>query len=187
MSDEVNDFGRAEVFDVEAIGRPGNRRFRLFAISPRGTASLWMERDQIDRLNIFLEQLLAQITGVITLRLEAQARKPRAPHAPDDFPDSPEVEFQVGRLEIEYREVEERFFFRATPIEVVERDGELFAVEGTESLFAVNISRTQASFLSAHINAILAGGRPRCPFCNQPMQAEHECVKQNGYHPASLN
>jgi len=187
MSDELHDFGRAEVFDAEAIGRPGNRRFRLFAISPRGAASLWLERDQIDRLNIFLEQLLAQITGVMTLRLEAQARAPRAPSAPDDFPDSPDVEFQVGRLEIEYREADERFYFRATPIEVVERDGELYAVEGATPLFAVNISRTQASFLSAHINATLAGGRPRCPFCNQPMQSDHLCVKVNGYHPASLN
>src|SRR5579862_7258067 len=138
--DELHDFGRAELFDAEAIGRPGERKFRLIARSGRHTASLWLERDQLDRLNIFLEQLLSQITGAPTLRPEAQARA-NAPSAPDDFPDSPEVDFQVGRLEIEYDQDTERFAFRAAPLIVLERDGELFIVEGNELQFSVSVSR----------------------------------------------
>src|SRR5579875_53347 len=167
--DELHDFGRADYFDAEAIGRPGERRFRLLARSGRHTASLWLERDQLDRLNIFLEQLLSQITGAPTLRPEAQASS-SAPTAPDDFPDSPEVEFQVGRLEIEYNQDTQRFAFRAAPLEVLERDGELYVVEGSELQFSVTVSRSQVVVLYAHIGATLAAGRPRCPFCRQPMQ-----------------
>src|SRR5262244_282316 len=48
MSNEPHDFGRAELLDAEAIGQPGSRRFRLFARSGRGSAVLWMEREQLE-------------------------------------------------------------------------------------------------------------------------------------------
>ena len=59
----MHDFGRAELFDAEAIGQPGNRRFRIFARSPYGSATLWMEREQLEALSLAVDKLLAQVSG----------------------------------------------------------------------------------------------------------------------------
>ena len=91
MGDEFYDFGRAEIFDAESIGEPGSRRFRIFVRSPRGTASLWLERDQLETLGSLIEKVLAKTTGVMTLRAEAQAEPTPPPGAPDDFPSEPDV------------------------------------------------------------------------------------------------
>ena len=73
MSDDLQELGRAELLDAEAIGQPGNRRFRIYARSSRGTASLWLEREQMEALSLAIDQLLAQAAGGMVLRAEAQA------------------------------------------------------------------------------------------------------------------
>lgn len=187
MSSELRDFGHAEILDAEAIGQPGNRRFRLFARSPRGTASLWLEREQMEALSLALDRLLAEISGGMVLRKEAQADLAKPPGAPADFPEEPEVDFRVAQLTIGFDEDENVILVLATPLLLEERDGELVQREDAEPQFAARISRQQATRLSGHITGALAGGRPRCPLCGQPMDANHVCVKQNGYHPVELN
>ncbi len=187
MGDEFYDFGHAEVFDAESIGEPGARRFRIFVRSRQGAASLWLERDQLETLGALIEKVLAQSTGVMTLRAEAQATPTPPPGPPDDFPREPDVEFLVGPMQLGYDDDAEELLLRATPIELEERDGELFASEGDEPRFAVLFTRQQAQHLCASINSLMLMGRPRCPFCNRPMGPGHVCAKQNGYHPVGLN
>ena len=69
MSEDQIDFGRAQLLGAEAIGEPGNRRFRIYARSLRGSASLWLEREQLDALGQALEQLIARITSGMALRI----------------------------------------------------------------------------------------------------------------------
>ncbi len=188
MAGERYDFGDAEVLGVEAIGQPGNRRFRLFALSRGGlSASLWMEREHMEALAAGIDRLLAQVSGRVMLRPEAQAEPAPAPHAPPDFPKHPDVEFQIGQLQLGYDDEDDRILMRAAPLEVIERDGELEARDNVEPAFSVWLSQTSATRLSVHISATLAGGRPRCPLCRRPMHDGHVCEKQNGYHPVGLN
>jgi uncharacterized repeat protein (TIGR03847 family) len=187
MSDEMQDFGRAELFDAEAIGQPGSRRFRLFARSPHGSASLWMEREQLEALSLAMDKLLAQVSGGDILRPEAMANVTPPPGAPSDFPENPLLEFQVANMQLGYDEDRELVLVRAAPLELVEREGELIVSEDVEMLFSILISRNQALRLSQHIVSILATGRPRCPFCGRPMDNPHVCEKQNGFHPVALN
>jgi uncharacterized repeat protein (TIGR03847 family) len=188
MASERNDFGEAELLDVEAIGQPGARRFRLFALGRQGRgASLWMEREQLEALAVAIDRVLAQVSGRMVLRPEAQAVSAPAPHAPSDFPKHPDVEFQVGQMQIGYDEDDDRIVLRASPLEVTERDGELEVNEDAEPAFAVALSQPHATRLSIHISAVLSGGRPRCPLCGRPMNGGHICEKQNGYHPVGLN
>lgn len=188
MAGEHYDFGNADIVDVESVGQPGNRRFRLFAESPRGlTASLWMEREQMEALAVAIDRLLAQVSGRVVLRPEAQASSGPPPSAPPDFPRRPDIEFQVGQLQLGYDEDDDRVVLRAAPLEVIERDGDLEVREDVEPEFAVSLSQTHATRLSVHITNVLGAGRPRCPLCGRPMSAGHVCEKQNGYHPVSLN
>ncbi|MEO7000158.1 MAG: DUF3090 family protein, partial [Ktedonobacterales bacterium] len=152
-----------------------------------GTASLWLEREQMDALSTAFEQLLSQVSGVVTLRAEAQANPDPVPGAPDDFPVAPDLDFPVGQMQIGYDEDNDRILVRAAPLELIEEEDVLTVREDSEPLFTTIISRSQATRLIAHINAVLAGGRPRCPFCGRPMQGTHVCDKQNGFHPPSLN
>jgi uncharacterized repeat protein (TIGR03847 family) len=187
MSDEQRDFGQAELFDAEAIGQPGNRRFRLYYRSHRGTASLWLEREQMEALSLAIDQMLAQISGGDVLRPEALANPPTPPSAPPDFPEHPDVEFRVAQMQLGYDEDGDRIILRAAPLELVEQDGELAVREDVEPQFSASISRAQATRVSSHIVGILASGRPRCPFCGRPMQEKHVCEKQNGFHPVGMN
>lgn len=182
-----HDFGHADILDAEAIGQPGARRFRIFVRSSRGDASLWMERDQLENLMEALEKVLAQTTGVMTLRAEAAANPTPPPGAPDDFPSSPDVEFQAGPMRLAYDEDDEELQLRVMPLELIEEDGELVAREDEENAFSVIFSRSQAQHLCSSVNSLTLLGRPRCPFCGPPMQARHFCEKQNGFHPANLN
>jgi uncharacterized repeat protein (TIGR03847 family) len=187
MSSELFDFGRADLLDAEAIGQPGSRRFRVFARSPRGTASLWLEREHMEALSLALDRLLAEITGGMLLRAEAQANVPTPPGAPSDFPEEPDVDFRVAQLTIGFDEDEGAIVLLATPLLLEEQDGELVQRDDAEPQFAARMSQQQAMRLTTHIAGALAGGRPRCPLCGQPMDSNHVCVKQNGYHPVELN
>lgn len=188
MNDELFDLGRAELFDAEAIGQPGNRRFRLYARSQRGTASLWLEREQLERLSLAIDQVLAEISGGEMLRPEAMANVMLPPGAPDDFPVQPDIEFQVSAMQLGYDEDHDVMLLRAAPLELIEQDdGELTVREDVEPQFSALMSRGQAMQLNSHILNILASGRPRCPFCGRPMEEKHVCEKQNGYHPVGLN
>jgi uncharacterized protein with PIN domain len=90
-------------------------------------------------------------------------------------------------MQLGYDDDDEEMLLRATPLEVVERDGEFYAREGDEPLFSVLFTRQQAQQLCSSINSLMLMGRPRCPFCNRPMSEGHICEKQNGYHPVALN
>ncbi len=187
MSRERYDFGRVELLDAEAIGKPGQRRFRLFARGHGRAAVLWVEREQLAALGDALDQALAQISGEEVLRPLAQAAAPEAPGAPADFPAHPDVEFQVGQLSLGYDDRENVLLLLAAPIRIIDEEEPGEQGELRDPEFAARFTRDQANTLSRHIQGILASGRPRCPFCGAPLGPEpHACPKQNGHHPVEI-
>lgn len=187
MSDDQVEFGPAQLIGAESIGEQGNRRFRIYIRGSRGTASLWLEREQLDELGRVMEKLVASMTSGLPLRIEASANAPKLPPAPANFPEEPTIEFPIGNMQIGYDKERDRAILQAGPLVLIERDGEYFAPDEQYFPFSVEFSRHQAQQLTLHIRGIVAAGRPRCPFCNRPMGPNHLCEKVNGYHPASLN
>jgi uncharacterized repeat protein (TIGR03847 family) len=186
MNDDPLDLGRAELIGAEAIGQPGNRRFRVFARSRRGAASLWMEREQMEALAAAIDQLLAESSNSLVLRPVVQANAPTPPGAPNDFPAHADVDFRVGQLQVGYDEDHEIVLLRAEALRVIEPGEDVEDIEFNPQ-FSAYLARGQARRLSDHITGVLTGGRPRCPLCGMPMQPEHVCEKMNGFHPAGLN
>ncbi|HLW00996.1 MAG TPA: DUF3090 family protein [Ktedonobacterales bacterium] len=188
MSREAYDFGRVDLLDAEAIGRPGRRRFRLFARARGRTAGLWIEREQLQALADAIDQVLAQLPGGETFRNLLPSQTEEVPSAPSDFPAHPDIEFQIGELSLGYDERDNVLAILATPIEVLEEEGgEMRAQRSEEPGFAARFSRDQASKLSQHIQGILSAGRPRCNLCGAPLGPEpHACPKQNGHHPIEI-
>lgn len=155
----------AERIQVEAIGEPGSRRFRLLSIVNGQTYAIWMEKQQVQALGLALEQMLE-----------------RLPDAGLVLPDNPGLaefdretrkQFRVGRMELGYDESEDR-------IVVVAHD--LNSQDDADAAFACRMTREQARDLSAEAAAVVAAGRPRCTMCGEPMDPEgHVCPQQNGH------
>jgi hypothetical protein len=118
------ELGPVWLLGADAVGRPGQRRFRLFVQSARGSAILWMEKEQLNSLSLSLDSVLAHLTEGQVLRIEARSgEQPQPGKMPADFPRVPTHELQVGQLKLGYDEDRDVFLISAIPLEL-EIEGE---------------------------------------------------------------
>lgn len=182
----TRDLGVAHILGAEAIGQPGQRRFRLFTRTRTSSAILWMEKEQLLNLSLVIDRMLAQISEGRILRVEAQAGSP--PNAggelPADFPARPDYDFRVGQLRLSFEGEQETFGLMAVPFEIEEdTQGEPQIILQSEDALSFLFTIEQAQQLSNRITSLVnRGGRPVCPLCNTPLDGgPHACVKQNGH------
>ncbi|MBV9614152.1 MAG: DUF3090 family protein [Ktedonobacteraceae bacterium] len=178
------ELGPVWLLGADAVGRPGQRRFRLFVQSARGSAILWMEKEQLNSLSLSLDRVLAHLTEGQVLRVEAQVGERAQPgKMPPDFPRTPTYEFQVGQMNLGYDEDRDIFLLAMTPLEIEMEPGQEPQVvlrEDEEVSFL--FSQEDARELSISISAVVSAGRPVCPLCHTPLDGgPHACVKQNGH------
>ena len=171
MADEFiqrGNVGDAEKIRAEAIGEPGNRRFRLIASVQGETVIVWMEKQQLQALGLALEQMLEQ--------LPSRGPELKASDVPLEFNTETRRQFRVGRMELGYDEAVDRILISAHDMQE--------ETDESRSALDVGISRGQARQLSAEASIVVAAGRPRCPMCGQPMDPGiHVCPQQNGHLP----
>lgn len=178
--------GAVEILGADALGQPGQRRFCIFVRGRRGTALMWMEKEQLNRLSLTLDKVLAQLTEGQVLRTEAQAGGRPAPTGlPADFPRTPEYDFRTSQMSLTYNESDTLFTFTIAPVEIFLEAGqeEPQALIHEEDAISFLFTHKQAQELSSNITLLLSGGRPVCPLCHTPLDGgPHACVKQNGHH-----
>ncbi|MEO8458864.1 MAG: DUF3090 family protein [Chloroflexota bacterium] len=158
------DFGTARAIDAAAYGQPGSRTFQLRVIgSNLESASLWMEKQQMQALNLALTQVLAQM-----------GRPNANPDSAATFPEGADHDFRVGRMAIG---------FDATSGTVVLHVFDLTKDEDDEEPdMQVRITGDACAALNGRLQEIIASGRPQCPLCGAPMDASgHACVRSNGH------
>ena len=178
------DLGPIEIVGAEAIGQPGQRRFRLFAMIHNISVALWMEKEQLNNLSIALDRILAQLTEGRILRTEAQASPPTPPRgAPANFPAKPEFEFQVGQLRISYDERRNMLILTSIPLGIVMEPGqEPEVILRDDDKLSFRFTLQQAKELASSITILVSTGRPICPLCRAPLDGgPHACAKQNGH------
>lgn len=155
----------AERIQVEAIGEPGSRRFRLLSIVNGQTYAVWMEKQQVQALGLALEQMLERLPAAGPVLADNPGLT--------EFDRETRKQFRVGRMELGYDDTEDR-------IVVVAHD--LNSQDDADAAFACRMTREQAQDLSAEAAAVVAAGRPRCTMCGEPMDPEgHVCPQQNGH------
>ncbi len=179
------DLGTTRILGAEAVGQPGQRRFRLYAQGTRGSIVMWMEKEQLNSLSLALDRALAQLTEGQVLRIEASREQSQSTSAmPGEFPRYPTHEFQVGQLTLAYDNGNDEFVLSAVPLEVfLERgpDPDLEALTDEDAVL-FRFKQEQARQLSSAIVDIVRAGRPTCPYCGMPLDGgPHSCVKQNGH------
>lgn len=178
------DLGPVRLLGAEAVGQPGQRRFRLFALAGATSVVMWMEKEQLNNLSIALDRILAQLTEGRILRTEAQAALPPRPEAmPPGFPQKPDFEFQVGQLRISYEEDRNLLVLISVPLEILmERGRDPQVIIREDEAVSLRFTMQQAQELTSTINILVSSGRPVCPLCHTPLDGgPHACVKQNGH------
>ena len=167
------DFGLVEAVDAEAVGPPGQRTFRLRARVAGSYASLWMEKEQLLTLGRSFSQVLAErsrLRGLPATPVEEMG----------NFPQRPDVDFQIARLGLDFDQDAERLIVLADDGAALER--------GDSPTFRMEMVRAQALAVIRRIEQVVAAGRPLCPLCRQPLNLAgdaHFCPPTNG-HSAEL-
>ena len=167
------DFGLVSAADAEAIGVPGERTFRLRAITANSRVAFWMEKEQLATVGRGISRLLAERAGQ---RTEA----PAEPAQLDDFGGDADVDVHVVRLGLDFETDSELVIVLADDREALER--------GDTPAFRMEISREVARRLVSSISQVVAAGRPLCPLCGRPLEGDgqHFCPGSNG-HSAELD
>jgi uncharacterized repeat protein (TIGR03847 family) len=158
---------------TDAIGQPGKRVFYIQGWSESRTATVIVEKIQIQSLAVGLEQFLAEI----------QERNPELPDAPGDFIEekmhiSPPVDplFRVGELGLGYDADNDLVVLVAREIVAEESD------PADASVVRFWCTREQIRAMCHWGMELASRGRATCPQCGQPMEPEgHFCPKRNGH------
>ncbi len=167
----THDLGLLIHVSAEAIGEPGQRRFRLRALNAGGdSASLWLEKEQLSALGEALEGILKS-EGYRYERAPLELALEDPP-----FPLSVTSELRAVRLSLGLNRDEGAIVVQGS--DSVEEDDP----EG--STISVRFDYRRAHELRIQIVEVVAAGRPPCPLCTAPLDpAGHVCVRRNGHHP----
>ena len=145
-----------------AVGPPGKRVFYLQARHGKHVVSLRLEKTQVAALVAYLAGMLADMPPPADI-----------PNTGMELIEPVVAEWVVGSLGVTYDEEADRVVIMAE--ELVE--------EGEEAARArITATREQVAALSVHGAEAVAAGRPPCPLCGQPLDAEgHTCPRLNGH------
>ena len=165
------EFGLGRGVDAQSFGQPGQRTFRLRIVGEQGeSASLWMEKEQMQALSIALKQMLSQLE---------YSEEPPPPSVPE-FPVVAEHDFRVGRMGMGFHSVDRSVVLYTYELGANDED------EAEPSL-RVRLTQEQSASLGAQLDDIISGGRPVCPLCGLPMDAGgHACVRSNGHSKQAI-
>jgi uncharacterized repeat protein (TIGR03847 family) len=159
------DLGTARAVDAQTFGDPGERTFRLRVIGTSDqSASLWMEKQQFQALNLAFAQMLAQLN---------YEENPTLPEL-SDFPVAAQHDFRVGRIGLGYDTSNKTFVLDAYEVGAQE--------EETEATVRIRLTPDHCASLVGQLSDIVAKGRPLCPLCGASIDAgRHVCIRANGH------
>lgn len=168
MAGQMQDFDRVHRLDPDAVGIPGQRRFRLVVQNDQDTAFLWLEKEQLQALGLAVDQLLTPVKAIWTREGEAISVASNR-----SFDGSASVELQVGRLGLGFDENTNEYILVAHDVESDADD---------PPSFQCRCPRAVISRLSESIASLTSAGRPRCPVCGSPLDdSTHFCPGSNGH------
>jgi uncharacterized repeat protein (TIGR03847 family) len=185
MARVVHSYDDPDRFVAGTVGEPGARTFFLQARGGARLTSVACEKEQVmalaERLDVMLDEVARRFD-----------RQPSAPVGVDDTDplEQPiEEEFRAGTMTLAWEADAERVVIEVFAVVVgteaglEESDPVTAALESDDGeVFIVRISEEQARAFARRAVALVASGRPACPFCGRPIDPEgHICPRANGY------
>jgi uncharacterized repeat protein (TIGR03847 family) len=170
------ELGIVDRITADAVGEPGMRTFYLQARAGTELVTVIVEKEQVELL---ARSVLELATDVTPEEVEGDEEESLTLEEPVD------PRWRAGRLSIGFDDQQDRFLLEIdeyVPEVEDEDDPRSLLVEEPESI-SLWASREQMLALARHGTAVAARGRPRCPFCGNPMDPEgHVCPATNGHH-----
>jgi uncharacterized repeat protein (TIGR03847 family) len=193
----VHRYDAPDRFVAGTVGQPGERTFFLQARQGNRITSVACEKQQVSVLAEHLDKVLDEVVRRSAGEIDVP---PASTKARDVDPlDAPITEeFRVGTMTIAWdptidRIVIELFSNVDTDAEETEGDPATGPAAdepdpdtiSADEVFVVKITASYARDFVARAQALVAAGRPPCPFCLQPLDANgHICPRANGYRRA---
>jgi uncharacterized repeat protein (TIGR03847 family) len=186
MARIVFEYDPPERFVAGTVGEPGSRTFFLQARGNGRVTSVSLEKAQVsvlaERVDALLDEVVRRSAG------EAGVPAVTPADASDTAPlDAPiEEEFRVGTMALAWDSDDEVVVIEAQAITEDEDDDEppLITDEDEDGppLLRVRLDGSAARAFVSRAQAVVAAGRPPCPFCGGPLDAGgHVCPRANGY------
>jgi len=185
MARVVHSYDDPDRFVAGTVGEPGARTFFLQARAGVRLTSVACEKEQVmalaERLDVMLDEVARRFD-----------RDPVTPNGVDDTDplEQPiEEEFRAGTMTLAWEADAERVVIEVFAVvtgeqaELEEADPVQAAMDAEDAeVFIVRISEEQARAFARRAVALVASGRPSCPFCGRPIDADgHICPRANGY------
>lgn len=164
-------FDEPDRFVAGCVGAPGSRAFYLQARKGDALLSVGLEKSQVAVLVARLDDLLDAV----------EADPPD--REPDVALDEPVVEaFRVGALALAWDVTDSTVVIEAQPLSA---DDDFVELPDDEpdgpDVLRVRMRPAAARGFVRGATALLAAGRPACPFCGQPLDPQgHFCTRRNG-------
>ena len=172
MSSQKWSFDQPDRFIVGTIGAPGEREFYFQVRQKNILISLATEKSQATAL-------AERITTIIREIKKSAPLSAVNPAPVDDLPlELPlDSEFVVGAIGIAFDPslLEIEISFRA-------EDGDEVEDEDSGPIVEIHLDLSMALAFAQRTMALVAAGRPLCPFCISPIDPRgHLCPRANGY------
>ncbi len=168
------------VASIEALtfGEPGLRTFCLDARSGAASCSVWMEKEQLLQLGVYLQDMMD--------RLSQEERDKESDPREDSWSGGDlNVDFKAGQMLLSYDQDSNAFYLQAYERESDEQaEGETLPSDDPYETESVGfwITTEQAGILGEEALKICAAGRPTCFLCGQPINPDgHTCPRANGH------
>jgi uncharacterized repeat protein (TIGR03847 family) len=172
------EFDPPERFVAGTVGPPGQRTFFLQARGGGRVVSLSLEKVQVSVLAERITELLDGVSGVGFAELSVD----------NDPLDTPiEDSFRVTTMALSWDSEREVVVIECHDRDLDDEDeaepDEVPVVpEGEPQTVRVVLGPAPAREFARRCAAVVAAGRPPCPFCGQPLDPDgHICPRANGY------
>ena len=175
MEEKQVKFALGRLSQVEAVtfGQPGRRTFRLELQSGSASCFLWLEKEQLFQLGVYLRDYVAGLS-------DEDRGKDSAPQEPGWLGGETSIDFKAGQMYLSHDRETNSFYMQAHERETdEERETDS---EGEADSVSFWMTLPQATALGEESLRICAAGRPNCFLCGQPINPEgHVCPRANGH------
>ncbi|MDX6282045.1 MAG: hypothetical protein QOH03_3116 [Kribbellaceae bacterium] len=185
MARVVHSYDDPDRFVAGTVGEPGARTFFLQARAGNRLTSVACEKEQVmalaERLDVMLDE--------VARRFDREPASQTTVDDTDPLEQPIEEEFRAGTMTLAWEADADKVVIEVFAVVVAgeqaeeEPDPVASALESDDAeVFIVRISEEQARAFARRAVALVASGRPSCPFCGRPIDPEgHICPRANGY------
>ena len=152
---------------AEAFGEPGDRTFRISAKTDSHLVYIWVEKEHLIQLSLLVFQLSEKVSS--------NQLNPTDEYIEDHKAEPAIIEFQVGKIALEFDPETELFMIEAIQDDESNVTSPIHIQSKIRPEIIIRFAKNALE--------ICAAGRPSCNLCLTPIDKDdqHRCPKLNGH------